>query len=47
MLVLPAAPAATPFLTPTAGSRPARRHYPPRSNGYREHALMAREMYRL
>lgn len=35
------------FLTSTARPRPARRHYPPRSNGYLEHALMAREMHRL
>jgi len=35
------------FMTPTARPRPARRHYPPRSSSYLEHALMAREMHRL
>ena len=35
------------FPTSMARPRPARRHYPPRSNSYLEHALMAREMHRL
>jgi hypothetical protein len=35
------------FLASTAHPRPARRHYPPRSGSYLEHALMAREMHRL
>jgi hypothetical protein len=34
------------FATPTADSRPARRHYPPRNN-FLEHSCMAREMHRL
>jgi hypothetical protein len=35
------------FLTSIAGARPARRHYPPRTNGYLEHSRMLRELDRL
>ena len=34
------------FATSTAHSRPARRHYPPRTD-FLEHSRMAREMHRL
>jgi hypothetical protein len=35
------------FLTSIAGARPARRHHPPRTNGYLEHSRMLRELDRL
>jgi hypothetical protein len=35
------------FLTAIAGARPARRHYPPRTNGYLEHSRMVRKLDRL